>query len=273
MIRPLTFLCMLSTIGSGLYLYTEKHSAEMLDRQIGKAIHGTQAARERTGLLRAEWAVLNDPARLQTMADQYLALKPMAPGQFVQMADLGGRLPAAVAPSAQPSASTDDDTAPDATVAAAPAPASPSDVVPTPSPADPGLDDTAPVKVAAQPAPAKAAAHGAAPGSSHNSSTAKLVAHASPRKQHPVAVAGSDGIGRDNPLAHSTPLPLASPQPAGARVMSAMARPVHSSLGGWANARPAVMTATPSSIGGAPYIGSALGGRTALPPAIPLSAQ
>jgi hypothetical protein len=74
MIRPLTFLCMLSTVGSGLYLYTEKHSAEMLDRQIGKAIHGTQAARERTGLLRAEWAVLNDPARLQTMADQYLGL-------------------------------------------------------------------------------------------------------------------------------------------------------------------------------------------------------
>jgi hypothetical protein len=33
------------------------------------------------------------------------------------------------------------------------------------------------------------------------------------------------------------------------------------------------MTATPSSIGGSPYIGSALGGRTALPPAIPLSAQ
>jgi len=106
MIRPFTFLCMLSTVGSGLYLYTEKHSAEMLDRQIGRAIHGTQAARERTGLLRAEWAVLNDPARLQTMADQYLALKPMAPGQFVQMADLGGRLPAPVAPSAQPAPMT-----------------------------------------------------------------------------------------------------------------------------------------------------------------------
>ena len=271
MIRPFTFLCMLSTVGSGLYLYTEKHSAEMLDRQIGRAIHCTQAARERTGLLRAEWAVLNDPARLQTMADQYLALKPMAPGQFVQMADLGGRLPAPVAPSAQPAAGTDDDSAADAAAASAP-PAAPADVVPTPSPADPGLADAAPVKVAAQPAPAKAAAHGATPGAGHNSATAKLVAHATPRKQHPVAVAGGDGIGRDNPLAHSAPLPLASPQPT-ARVMSAMARPVHSSLGGWAGARPAVMTATPSSIGASPYIGSALGVRTSLPPAIPLGNQ
>jgi hypothetical protein len=129
------------------------------------------------------------------------------------------------------------------------------------------------VKVAAQPSPAKAEAHGATPGVAHNSATTKLVAHASPRKQHPVAVAGGDGIGRDNPLAHSAPLPLASPQPTGARVMSAMARPVHSSLSGWAGARPAVMTATPSSIGASPYIGSALGGRTSLPPAIPLGPQ
>jgi hypothetical protein len=85
-------------------------------------------------------------------------------------------------------------------------------------------------------------------------------------------VAGGDGYGRDNPLAHSAPLPLATPQP-GVRVMSAMARPVHSSLGGWSAARPAVMTATPSALGASSYVGSALGGRGSLPPAIPLGAQ
>jgi len=250
---------MLSTAGSGLYLYTEKHSAELLDRQITHTIHATEAARERTGLLRAEWALLNEPGRLQTMADTYLQLKPMAPTQFVQMADLASRLPAPVAASAQAAESTDDDS-----------PAS--DASPTPAPADPGLGDApqpAPVKVA-DPLPAKPAPKPTPAAKS----TARLVAHATPRKPaHPVAVASGDGIGRDNPLAHSSPLPLATPQPTGARVMSAMARPVHSGLGGWSGARPAVMTATPTALGGSPYIGSALGGRSALPPPVPLGVQ
>jgi hypothetical protein len=259
MIRPLTFLCMLAAVGSGLYLYTEKHSAELLDRQITKTVHATEAARERTGLLRAEWALLNEPGRLQAMADQYLALKPMAPTQFVQMADLGSRLPAPVAQSAQQASPTDDDSsAPDA--------------LPTPSPADPGIN---PAPVAdAKPAPEAVAAKQAKKPAAPAHTTAKLVAHASPHKPaHPVAVASGDGIGRDNPLAHSAPLPLATPQPAGARVMSAMARPVHTHLGGWSGARPAVMTATPTALGSGAYIGSALAGRGSLPPPVPMGAQ
>jgi hypothetical protein len=255
MIRPLTFLCMLGAVGSGLYLYSEKHSAELLDRQITKTVHATQAARERTGLLRAEWALLNEPGRLQTMADQYLALKPMAPTQFVQMADLGGRLPAAVAQSTQPAGATDDDS-------------TAADVAPVPAPADPGLGEAP--KPAAETVAAKPEAKPAAP--AHP--TAKLVAKATPHKPpHPVAVASGDGFGRDNPLAHSAPLPLASPQPARARVMSAMARPVHTDLGGWSGARPAVMTATPTTLSSGAFVGSALAGRGSLPPPVPMRAQ
>jgi hypothetical protein len=274
MIKPFTFLCMVACVGSGMYLYSEKHSAEMLDRQITHVIHATEAARQRTGLLRADWALLNEPGRLQTMADQYLALKPMAPNQFVQMADLATRLPAPVAPPPAGTASTDDaadDAAADAATANPPVTA---DAALKAAPDDPGIADTQadkPALVALKPAPPVVAhttpASHAAP---------KLLAHATPKKpQHPTALASRDGYGRDNPLAHSAPLPLATPRPIGARVMAAMARPdhmPHSSIGGWSSVRPAV-AAAPRIVGPAPYVGSALAGTGSLPPPVPLGAQ
>ena len=72
MIRPFTVLCLLAACGSGLYLYSEKHRTGLLDRDIGRVIYATEAARARTGLLRAEWALLNEPGRLQDMAGRYL---------------------------------------------------------------------------------------------------------------------------------------------------------------------------------------------------------
>ena len=133
MIRPFTIICMAAAFGSGMYLYGEKHRAELLDRQIAKVIHATEAARQRTGLLRADWALLNDPTRLQAMSDKYLALKPMAPGQFVQLADLPTHLPAAEAPPKP--GSTDDDIAAEIAAAAAPAAPDAPDAAAPPAPA------------------------------------------------------------------------------------------------------------------------------------------
>ena len=241
MIRPLTFICLMAAFGSGLYLYSEKHKAILLDREIGRTIHGTEAARARTSMLREEWAMLNDPSRLQDMADKYLALKTMAPGQFVQLADLSTRLPAPVAPA--PAGATDDNAA-DETAAAPEAPAPE-----TPVPDMPAV-------VAKIEPPHAAPVHVAL----------KQVARAAPKKQpHPAALADREAPYHDGPLAHGTPLPLAGMPQAGARVMSAMARPMR-----LAAARPAVMTAYPSSLGTTPYIGSALAGGASLPPPVPL---
>ncbi len=96
MIRPLTCLCMLMAGGAGLTLYQEKHRTALLDREITRTIHATEAAHERSGLLRAEWALLNEPGHLQELADRLLALHPMVPSQFVQMGDLAAHLPTAV---------------------------------------------------------------------------------------------------------------------------------------------------------------------------------
>ena len=94
MIRPFTVLCLLAAGVSGLYLYSEKHRTAMLDREIGRVIHAAETARARTGLLRAEWAVANEPGRLQDMAGRYLSLHPMAPTRAVHAFAGADRFPA-----------------------------------------------------------------------------------------------------------------------------------------------------------------------------------
>ena len=98
MIRPFTCVCFLLACGSGLYLYQSKHRVQMLDREIEKTVRATDELREQTRVLHAEWTLQNDPQRLQVLADQFLSLKTVTPGQFTSMADLDSRLPAVRAP-------------------------------------------------------------------------------------------------------------------------------------------------------------------------------
>jgi len=93
MIRPVTCICMMLAAGSGLYLYQVKHRTEVLDRTIEQTLKATETVHERTRLLSAEWALLNDPSRLSDMAARFLNLRPVAPNQFVTMAELDKHLP------------------------------------------------------------------------------------------------------------------------------------------------------------------------------------
>jgi hypothetical protein len=236
MIRPTTMLCMIAAFGSGLYLYSEKHRTEMLDRKIASVFKATQAAHERTGLLRAEWAGLNDPERLQDLAGKYLALQPMAPAQLVPLSELAKRLPA---PSAvAPEGSTDDDVA-DADA--------PSDM----NKAGTDKPDAAPPAAS----PAEDAPKPDVP---------KIIAHADikPRPPHHVTLARTEPP-HDQVRPIGAPLPLAAPQPVGAAYMSALARPLP------ARRQPSVVAAVPSYPTASPYVGSALGGRGSLPPPVP----
>lgn len=94
MIRPLTIVTCLMACGSGLYLYQEKHEVQLLDRTIERTVHDTEALREQSRLLAAEWTMLNDPERLRQFSDSYLSLKTISPSQFTSVADLDSRLPA-----------------------------------------------------------------------------------------------------------------------------------------------------------------------------------
>jgi hypothetical protein len=248
MIRPFTCLCLAAACGSGLYLYSEKHRTALLDKQISGVIHATEAARARTGLLRAEWALLNEPSHLQDMADKYLVLKPMAPTQFVQISDLASHLP--------PPGTTDmaaDDSGDDADATANP-PAM------APAPADPAIVQAQPdapgTTVIALPARTLAGPKG------DLRDAPKLFARidAEPKPTHHTAQADHAYPPRDGMFARGTPLPLATPQPVGARIYSAMAQPLPAY-------HPPAVAATPHYV--TPYVGSALGGRASLPPPTP----
>jgi hypothetical protein len=144
MIRPLTCLCFLAACGSGLYLYQAKHQVSLLDIQIEKTAHDTEALREQTRVLHAEWMLLNDPERLRQFADQYLPnLKPMQPSQFTSLDDLDGRLPAPEAPKPEPTPPA---------VASIPAPEDSN------APDSPAVDSQAVETPAAEPADAAASA-------------------------------------------------------------------------------------------------------------------
>lgn len=103
MIRPFTLICAMLAIGSGLYLYQTKHRAQLLDRQIHQIREATDALREHGRVLRAEYALLNDPQRLAELATAHLpALQPTQPPQWSVMSELEKRLPPIGAPLAPP---------------------------------------------------------------------------------------------------------------------------------------------------------------------------
>jgi hypothetical protein len=294
MIRPFTVLCLFAACGSGLYLYSEKHRTALLDRDIGRVIHATEAAQARTGLLRAEWALLNEPGRLQDMAGRYLTLHPMAPTQFVQLASLAAHLPA---PGTPVVGGADEDDASNPEVPALNAPALNAPALNTPASDTPALGTPASraqgpdARVVDAPLSADVTAGGAAAGPHSPVVTAKadvkpapkLAANAAPRVHaHRFALADQDYPARDGMMAHGAPLPLAAQQPVGARVYSAMARPMRA-----APARPTIVAAAPRYASAqsftpaqsfAPaqtyatahsYVPSALGGAGSLPPPTP----
>jgi hypothetical protein len=101
-IRPLTCVCLVLAAGSGLYLYQVKQRAFALDASLRSTFHDIDVARDRTRMLRADWALVNDPERLQALASQYLTLQPMQPSQLLTMDQLAAALPPPVPLAAAP---------------------------------------------------------------------------------------------------------------------------------------------------------------------------
>jgi len=162
MIRPVTAICMLAAGASGLFLYQTKHRAVMLDRQIMAVLKQTDATRERIGVMRAEWALLNEPDRLAELSGKHLGLRTLSPTQFVSVADLGSRLPLPDAPGTSYAAAEDALPPPAAlpmAALAAPAPRVAARPVPPRAPAAAApvqVATAAPVRPSAPPRPARA---------------------------------------------------------------------------------------------------------------------
>ncbi len=108
MICQIVAFCAVAATGAAL-LYWQKSGGRVEDREIGRVLQATQQARARTSLLRAEWAQLNEPERLQDLADRTLDLRPIAPEQFVAPAQLNAWLqaPASIPPAPPPDPTLD----------------------------------------------------------------------------------------------------------------------------------------------------------------------
>jgi hypothetical protein len=97
MIRPFTILCFCAFAGAGAWLYQVKHQVATQDRELRGIWREIEQARDRTSILRAEWALLNEPDRLRQVVQRHLPLEAMQPQQFIRMPEMERRLPVAVA--------------------------------------------------------------------------------------------------------------------------------------------------------------------------------
>jgi cell division protein FtsL len=86
MIRLLNVLAILALIGSAVYAYTIKYETIYRAEQIAKMKHEIQAERDKIGVLRAEWAHLARPERVQELATKYLDLQQLSLTQVVPAA-------------------------------------------------------------------------------------------------------------------------------------------------------------------------------------------
>jgi hypothetical protein len=169
--------------------------------------------RERSQILRAEWALLNEPDRLRQVAQRHLALEPMAPAQFIREAELERRLPAARVFAGPPSLFGPVEVAakaPEALMVPSPVAAAPA--APTPSP------PAAPRQAQAEPPPRSSAAAVSpvaprpAPPPAPPRATPAL--HLAPAAPPPPAMVASALGGTGGAL--PPPVPLARPVPVGA---------------------------------------------------------
>ncbi len=209
MIRPFTILCFLAFAGAGAWLYHVKHQVAMKDRDLAAIRRETEGMRQRLDILRAEWALLNEPERLRQAAMRVVALEPMQPSHFARFSDLDRRLPAAIAFAGAPDLFAPPPGAPRETapamVAAAPTRTPPTAAVPqapaqlAPSPAGRPAETPAPQALAAAVAQQRA----------DQASRAEAVARAA-RAAPPVALAGQAA---PRPSAPAAPPPAISERP------------------------------------------------------------
>ena len=97
MFRPLTVIAITAFCVVGWNVYRAEDAARHLDRELRDLQRRTEQARDRTQVLKAEWALLNEPERLRQVAQKYLPLETMVPGQFLRLQELERKLPTAVA--------------------------------------------------------------------------------------------------------------------------------------------------------------------------------
>ena len=93
MIKLLNSFLVIAVLTSAAVLYNLEHTTRGLERDIAKVKRETQNNVEAIKLLKAEWASLTRPERIQQLAEQNLKLAPIHAQQFVTETELASRVP------------------------------------------------------------------------------------------------------------------------------------------------------------------------------------
>jgi len=93
--RLVNILVIAALILAASFVYKIKFDSTLQAERVAKLRSELRRERNAIAFLRAEWARLDTPGRIQGLADRHLALQPVKPAQFDKLESLPDRPPAA----------------------------------------------------------------------------------------------------------------------------------------------------------------------------------
>jgi hypothetical protein len=102
--RLLNILVICALVLAASVVYKIKFDSTLQAEKVAKMRGELRRERDAIAVLRAEWARLDTPRRIQALAERHLALQPVVPAQFGTLDQLPPR-PAAAPPAGDPIAS------------------------------------------------------------------------------------------------------------------------------------------------------------------------
>src|ERR1700719_3175193 len=95
MMRFVHLIVVAGLVAAAVDVYEIKFESTVQAERVAKLAAEIRRERDAIAALRAEWAQLDNPARIQALAQRHLALKPLDPTQIEQLDRLPERAPAA----------------------------------------------------------------------------------------------------------------------------------------------------------------------------------
>src|SRR5258708_20507392 len=96
--RILHFCVLILLISAAAYVYEIKFESTLRAERVAKMRVDVRRERDAIAALRAEWATLDNPARLQGLARRHLPLRPAEATQYDPLTRLPDRPPSAMHP-------------------------------------------------------------------------------------------------------------------------------------------------------------------------------
>lgn len=91
MFRKFDMFLIVAMLCAAAYTYSAKHTTKRLQKELAAVESQIAAQKDTMALLRAEWGLLTQPAKLQVLVDQFgdeLNLMTLDPGQIVTIQDI-----------------------------------------------------------------------------------------------------------------------------------------------------------------------------------------